>query len=161
MRLPSGLNVAEFTGFSWPRRTLTLFPEAASQTRAVASSEAVTMYLPSRLKATELTLPVWPRSSLRQCFNAPSQTRATLSSWYAVAMRLPSGLNATEATPTDPTPKNAAPTRVANVDGPRPFSETAARFCPDAASHSRTVPSAEAVTMRLLSGLNAAEPTQK
>ena len=51
MRDPSGLKAAELTWPSWPLRTAIALPVAASQTRAVLSSDAVTMRFPSGLKA--------------------------------------------------------------------------------------------------------------
>ena len=53
MRDPSGLKAAERTSPSWPPRTATALPVTASQTRAVLSSDAVTMRAPSGLKAAE------------------------------------------------------------------------------------------------------------
>src|SRR5215469_497925 len=50
MRDPSGLKAAEFTEYSWPRRTAISFPLTASQMRAVLSPDAVTMRDPSGLK---------------------------------------------------------------------------------------------------------------
>src|ERR1700689_58914 len=46
-RVPSGLNVAPYTGPSWPLSTAIVASVAASQTRAVLSMEAVTIRLPS------------------------------------------------------------------------------------------------------------------
>ena len=70
------------------------WPVAASQTRAVLSSDAVTMRLPSGLNAALTTASSWPLSGAPIGWPvAASQIRAVLSS-DAVTMRLPSGLNA-------------------------------------------------------------------
>ena len=58
MRDPSGLKAAELTAASW-RRTAISLAVAASQMRAVLSSDAVTMRDPSALKAAEFTRSSW------------------------------------------------------------------------------------------------------
>ena len=68
---------------------------AASQMRAVLSSDAVTMRDPSGLKAAEFTASSWPRRTAISLAVAASQMRAVLSS-DAVTMRDPSGLKAAE-----------------------------------------------------------------
>ena len=70
---------------------------AASQMRAVLSSDAVTMRDPSGLKAAERTALSWPRRTAISLAVAASQMRAVLSS-DAVTMRDPSGLKAAEFT---------------------------------------------------------------
>ncbi len=67
-------------------------PVAASQTRAVLSSDAVTMRVPSGLNCALLTPRSCPESVARGLPVAASQTRAVLS-YDAVTMRVPSGLN--------------------------------------------------------------------
>ena len=109
---------------------------AASQMRAVSSSDAVTMRDPSGLKATDATVSSWPRRTAISFAVAASQMRAVLSS-DAVTMRDPSGLNAAEVTSLWPR-------------------RTAISFAV-AASQMRAVLSNDAVTMCDPSGLNAAE----
>ena len=59
MRLPSGLNAALSTALSWPLSGSPIgLPVAASQSRAVLSSDAVTMRLPSGLNAALYTASV-------------------------------------------------------------------------------------------------------
>ena len=113
-------------------------PLSASHSRAVLSSDAVTMRLPSGLNAALITASVWPVSGSPICLPlSASHSRAVLSK-DAVTMRLPSGLNAALRTPA-----------VWPVSG--------SPIClPLSASHSRAVLSEDAVTMRLPSGLNAA-----
>ena len=55
MRVPSVLKAPEKTLSSCPRRTVNSLPLAASHTRAVVSSEAVTMRVPSGLNTADLT----------------------------------------------------------------------------------------------------------
>src|ERR1700730_15537352 len=97
MRDPSGLNAAETTTSSWPRRTAISLALAASQMRAVLSTDAVTMRDPSGLKAAENTMPRWPRRTAVSLALAASQMRAVLSA-DAVTMRDPSRLKAAEYT---------------------------------------------------------------
>ena len=111
-------------------------PLPASQTRAVASSEAVTTRRPSGLKAAPSSLRAWPFMTASGLPPAASHTRAVLSS-EAVTTRVPSALNATLRT---------APVW--------PFRSTTSR--PSAASHRRAVPSSDAVAIRVPSGLKAA-----
>ena len=49
MRRPSGLKTALITSASWPVRTVSCAPVAASHTRAVPSDDAVTIREPSAL----------------------------------------------------------------------------------------------------------------
>ena len=70
-------------------------PLSAIQTRAVLSSDTVTMRLPSGLNAADETGSTCPLSSAMRDPLSAIQTRAVLSS-DAVTMRLPSGLNAAE-----------------------------------------------------------------
>ena len=58
IRLPSGLNAAEWTDEVCPWREARGLPESASQTRAVLSAEAVTIRLPSGLNAAVWTVGV-------------------------------------------------------------------------------------------------------
>src|ERR1700730_7293588 len=97
MRDPSGLNAAEYTSSSWPRRTAISLALAASQMRAVLSIDAVTMRDPSVRKAADFTSSSWPRRTAISLALAASQMRAVLSR-DAVTMRDPSGLNAAECT---------------------------------------------------------------
>src|SRR5215470_13383471 len=60
-RVPSGLNAADLTSSSCPRRTLISFPVIASQIRAVLSADAVTMRFPPGLKAAEVIQETCPR----------------------------------------------------------------------------------------------------
>ena len=53
IRLPSGLNAAEWTEEVCPWSVVMVLPESASQTLAVLSSEAVRTRLPSGLNAAE------------------------------------------------------------------------------------------------------------
>ena len=53
MRRPSGENAAPETASSWPESTASSLAVAASQMRAVWSSEAVTMRRPSGENAAE------------------------------------------------------------------------------------------------------------
>src|SRR5262249_45614678 len=53
MRVPSGLKAAEYTNVLWPRRTAISLAVAASQMRAVASRDAVTMRFPLGLKVED------------------------------------------------------------------------------------------------------------
>ena len=142
MRLPSGLNAALFTPASWPLSGAPIgWPVAASHSRAVLSSDAVTMRLPSGLNAALYTRSSWPSSGAPIGWPvAASHSRAVLSP-DAVTMRLPSGLNAALYT-TPSWPLSGAPIGL-----------------PVSASHSRAVLSSDAVTMRLPSGLNAALST--
>ena len=114
-------------------------PLAASQTRAVPSSLAVTTRAPSGLKAAETTESVWPRRSASSLPLAASQMRA-VPSRLAVTTRVPSGLKAAEAT------QPLWPRRSVSSS-------------PLAASQMRAVPSWLAVTTRVPSGLKAAEAT--
>ena len=68
-----------------------------SQTRAVLSSDAVTMRDPSGLKAADRTESAWPLRTAIALPVAASQTRAVLSD-DVVTMRDPSGLKAAELT---------------------------------------------------------------
>jgi hypothetical protein len=70
-------------------------PDAATQTRAVVSSDAVMMRDPSRLNAAEFTASSWPLRTRISLPVAASQMRA-VSSPDAVTMRDPSRLNAAE-----------------------------------------------------------------
>src|SRR5262249_13596068 len=85
------------TPSSWPRRTAICLVVAATQMRAVLSSDAVTMRAPSGLKAADRTGPSWPRRTAISFAAAASQIRAVLSH-DAVTMRDPSGLKAAEYT---------------------------------------------------------------
>ena len=76
MRAPSGLNAAELTALLWPLSSATSRPLAASQTRAVLSTDAVTTRAPSGLKAADSTRPPWPLSSAISRPLAASHTRA-------------------------------------------------------------------------------------
>src|SRR6476659_352375 len=100
MRLPWGLNAALDTAAVWPVSGSPIcLPLSASQSRAVLSSDAVTMRLPSVLNAALHTEAVWPLSGSPICLPlSASHSRAVLSS-DAVTMRLPSGLNAALHTP--------------------------------------------------------------
>lgn len=60
MRLPSGLYDAPMTASSCPRRTVSSLPVAASQMRAVLSSDVVTIRLPSGLYTALITKPADP-----------------------------------------------------------------------------------------------------
>jgi hypothetical protein len=97
MRAPSRVNAAEFTLLSCPRRTAISLAVAASQMRAVLSSDAVMMCAPSGLNATEFRRLSCPRRTAISLAVAASQMRAVLSH-DAVTMRAPSGLKATEDT---------------------------------------------------------------
>ena len=74
-----------------------LLAVAASQMRAVWSSEAVTMRRPSGENAAEKTRSPWPESTASCLAVAASQTRAVLSA-EAVTMRRPSGENSAQMT---------------------------------------------------------------
>ena len=97
MRVPSGLKAAELHRSRVPRRTAISLPVAASQMRAVLSSDAVTMRVPSGLKAADVTTLSWPRRTAISVPVAASQIRAVWS-LDAVTMRDPSGLKAAEFT---------------------------------------------------------------
>ena len=79
MRDPSGLKTAEITPSSCPTKTAISVPVAASQSRAVLSSDAVTMRDPSGLKTADYTRPSCPRSTAISLPIAASQIRAVLS----------------------------------------------------------------------------------
>src|SRR5262249_45365840 len=65
MCLPSGLNAAFVTPFSWPLSGSQIgLPVSESHSRTVLSSDAVTMRLPSGLNAAEYTKLVWPLSAI-------------------------------------------------------------------------------------------------
>jgi phosphate/sulfate permease len=94
MRLPSELNAALFTAFSWPFSDSPMgLPVSASHSCAVLSADAVTMRLPSGLNAALIILSWLVRGSRVGLPVSASHSRAVLS-WDAVTMRLPSGLNA-------------------------------------------------------------------
>src|SRR5437773_7177525 len=91
MREPSGLNTADDTVLSCPRRIATALPVALSQSHTVLSLDAVTMRDPPGLNDANITGLGWTRVAI----NLPvalSQIRAVLSA-DAVTMRDPSGLN--------------------------------------------------------------------
>ena len=77
MRDPSGLNAAEVTGPSWPRRTAISVAVSASQMRAVLSADAVTMRDPSGLNAAEFTPSPWPRrTTISAAVRRPTPARS-------------------------------------------------------------------------------------
>ena len=118
-----------------------VWPESASQTRAVLSNEAVTIPLAvgaERGGVDPFGVPLEGGDGLAGV--GVPDPRRVVSSPEAVTTRLPSGLNAAELTA---------------VGVPR----REARVLPESASQTRAVLSTEAVTTRLPSGLNAAEKT--
>ncbi len=159
-----------------------LLPVAASQMRAVLSSDAVTMRDPSGLNAAEFTIASWPRRTAIALPVAASQMRAVLSS-DAVTMREPSGLNAAEQTQPLVVAQNgdllggrgvpdARGLVVRRGDDARAVGAERGGMSPNprgrcrtaiclavAASQTRAVLSSDAVTMRDPSGLKAAELT--
>ena len=125
MRVPSGLNAAEQTASSWPRRASELaWPVAASHTRAVLSPDAVTIRVPSGLNAADLTSSSCPR-------------RAS-SSLAAGRVPHPRGLVLRRGDDPRPVRAERAPSR------PRPRARAGpAGSWPVAASHTRAVLSQE------------------
>src|SRR5262249_33951600 len=89
---PSGSQIAPVVSPSCAR-IVSSAPPAASQVRAVPSSERVSRRDPSGLHATPFTRPSWPTSVATGARLSASRTRAVLS-WAAVARRRPSGLHA-------------------------------------------------------------------
>ena len=89
MRDPSGLNAAGHDRALVPAGRDPL-PLAASHTRAVLSSDAVTMRVPSGLNAARRPEPSCPRSTTICLPVAASHTRAVLSD-DAVTMRVRRG----------------------------------------------------------------------
>src|SRR5438034_1290675 len=112
-----------------------------SHSRAVLSSDAVTMRLPSGLNAALPTPRVWPLSGSPIGLPVSASHSRAVQSPDAVIMRLPSGLNAALNTQSE-WPSSGLPIGL-----------------PVSASHTRAVRSADAVMMRLPSGLNAALKT--
>ena len=139
-RVPSGLNAADLTEPVWPARVASALPVAASHSRAVLSSDAVTTRVPSGLNAADPDRISVAFQGGERLARWPRPTAARSRSSDAVTTRVPSGLNAAELTPA------VWPSRVI---------ERLAR----AASHSRAVRSSDAVTTRVPSGLNAADQT--
>ena len=139
MRLPSGLHAAHKTQSLWPSRTMGSPEPSAFHTRAVLSSDAVTMRLPSGLHAAELTSPSWPLRVIRcSCHRRSKPARSCRRTQSRCARRR--GLHAADLT--------NAPWPLRTIGSPVP-----------SAFHTRAVLSSDAVTMRLPSGLHAAEST--
>ena len=141
MRLPSGLNAA-LTHLIRRGRGAALpigLPVSASHTRAVLSADAVTMRLPSGLNAALHTASVmaFERLADRLAGLGVPQPRRLVPRRGDDALAV--GAERRALTPQLPWPVSGAPIGL-----------------PVAASHSRAVLSADAVTMRLPSGLNAA-----
>ena len=123
--------------FWWPLRTAIALPVAASQTRAVLSSDAVTMRVPSGLKAAELTDSV-----------VAAQGRDRLA-----GRGVPDARGVVPRRRDDARPVGA---EGGGTTGPWWPLRTAIAL-PVAASQTRAVLSSDAVTMRDPSGLKAAE----
>ena len=94
-RAPSGENTAEQTVSSWPRRTRSSWPEAASHSRAVLSSDAVSTRAPSGENTAERTRPSWPRRTLQLLAGGGVPEPGGVVP-DAVSTRAPSGENTAE-----------------------------------------------------------------
>ena len=137
IRVPSGLNPAEMTAPSWPRRTTGSPLPSARHTRAVLSHEAVTIRVPSGLNPAEVTRPrgrAGPRA--RRCRRpstpAPSRPGAGDDPGPVRAERRP-----TMTSPSWPRRTRGSPL--------------------PSAIHTRAVLSSEPVTILVPSGLNPAD----